>query len=78
MLGLGYLVTLGLGLSFEFSFTLPIRLLGFFLIAVGVDFAGWTLRYRKLLEIMKSSYATVVKAIKGKNVGFDDTRLIPS
>ena len=68
MLGLGYLVTLILGLSFDLSFPLPIRLLGFFLIAVGVGFAGWTLRYRKPLEIMESSYATVVKAIKGINV----------
>lgn len=68
MLGLGYLVTLILGLSFDFSFPLPVRLLGFFVIAVGVGFAGWTLRYRKAYDIMESSYATVKKAIKRINV----------
>ena len=64
MLGLGYLVTLILGLPFDIVFPLSVRLLGFFVIAVGVGFAGWTLRYRNPYDIMESSYATVRKAIK--------------
>jgi protein-S-isoprenylcysteine O-methyltransferase Ste14 len=68
MLGLGYIVTLILGLSFDLPFPLPVKLLGFFVIAVGVGFAGWTLRYRKPYDIMESSYATVMKAIKRINV----------
>ena len=68
MLGLGYLVTLILGLSFNPLFPLPVRLLGFFIIAIGMGFAGWTLRYRKPNDIMESSYATVKKAIKRINV----------
>jgi protein-S-isoprenylcysteine O-methyltransferase Ste14 len=68
MLGLGYLVTLILGLSFDLPFPLPVRVLGFFVIVVGLGFAGWTLRYRKPSDIMMSSYATVMKAIKRINV----------
>jgi len=64
MLGLGYLVTLILGLSFNLLFPLPVRFLGLFIVAVGLCFAGWTLRYRKPYDIMESSYATVMKAIK--------------
>ena len=68
MLGLGYLVTLVLGLSFDLLFPLPVRILGVFVISVGAGFAGWTLRYRKPNDIMESSYATVKKAIKRINV----------
>jgi protein-S-isoprenylcysteine O-methyltransferase Ste14 len=68
MLGLGYLVTLILGLSFDLLFPLPVRLLGFFVISVGAFFAGWTLKYRKPSDVMMSSYATVKKAIKRINV----------
>jgi len=68
MLGLGYLVTLVLGLSFDLLFPVPVRLLGFFVISVGVFFAGWTLNYRKPGDIMMSSYTTVMKAIKRLNV----------
>jgi protein-S-isoprenylcysteine O-methyltransferase Ste14 len=64
MLILDYLVTLILGLSFDLLFPLPVRLLGLFIIAVGLSFASWTLFYRKPLEIMESSYATIRKAIK--------------
>ena len=68
MLGLGYLVTLVLGLTFDLLFPLPVRLLGFIVISVGVFFAGWTLSYRKTSDIMLSSYATVMKAIRRINV----------
>ena len=68
MLGLGYLVALILGLSFDLLFPLIVRLLGFFVISVGVFFAGWTLKYRKPYDIMESSYATIRKAIKRINV----------
>ena len=68
MLGLGYLVTLILGLPFDLPFPLPVRLIGFFVIPVGLGFAGWTLNYRKPSDIMMSSYATVMKAIKRINV----------
>jgi protein-S-isoprenylcysteine O-methyltransferase Ste14 len=68
MLGLGYLVTLTLGLSFNLLFPLTVRLLGLFIIAIGIGFAGWTLRYRKPSDIVESSYATVMKAIKRINV----------
>ena len=68
MLGLGYLVTLILGHSFDLLFPLPVRLLGFLVIAVGLGIAGWTLNYRKPSDIMMSSYATVMKAIKIINV----------
>ena len=64
MLGLGYLVTLILGLSFDLLFPLPVRLLGLLIIAIGIGFAGWTLIYRKPYDIMESSYATVKKAIR--------------
>ena len=68
MLGLGYLVTLILDLPFDIVFPLPFRLLGFFVILVGLAFAGWTLRYRRPSDIMESSYETVMKAIKRINV----------
>jgi protein-S-isoprenylcysteine O-methyltransferase Ste14 len=68
MLGLGYLVTLVLGLSFNLLFPLPIRLLGLFITAVGVGFLSWTLRYRKPNDVMKSTYVTIVKAIRRINV----------
>ncbi|UCH32565.1 MAG: isoprenylcysteine carboxylmethyltransferase family protein [Candidatus Bathyarchaeota archaeon] len=64
MLGLGYLVTLVLGLPFDLPSPAPIRLLGLLATAVGVFFAGWTLRYRKPSDIILSSYATVMKAVK--------------
>ena len=80
MIGLGYLVTLILGLSFEFPIPIPIRLLGVMIIAVGVFFAGWTLRYRKPSDIMMSSYATVMKAVKridvGKKVGRSESLVV--
>ena len=68
MLGLGYLATLILGLSFNLLIPFPIRLIGLFFIAIGLGFAGWTLRYRKPYEIMESSYETVMKALKRINV----------
>lgn len=68
MIGLGYLVTLILGLSFDLYLPLLVRILGFFVITIGVGFAGWTLFYRKPSDIMESSYATVVKAIKRINI----------
>ena len=68
MLGLGYLVTLIFGLSFDLLFPLPVRLLGLLIIAIGIGFAGWTLIYRKPYDIMESSYATVKKAIRRINV----------
>ena len=67
-LGLGYLVTFILGLSFDLLFPLPVRLLGLLIIAIGIGFAGWTLNYRKPYDVMMSSYATVKKAIKRINV----------
>ena len=68
MLGLGYLVTLILGLSFNLLFPFPVRLLGLFITAIGIGFAVWTLRYRKPSDIMESSYETIMKAIKRINV----------
>lgn len=64
ILGLAYLMTLILGLSLNLFFSLPVRLLGFFIITIGLFFAGWTLFYRKPYDIMESSYITIVKAIK--------------
>ena len=63
-LGLGYIVTLALGLSLNLLLPISIRLSGLFIIAVGVSFLGWTLFYRKPSDVMKSTYVTIVKAIK--------------
>jgi protein-S-isoprenylcysteine O-methyltransferase Ste14 len=67
MVGLGYIVTLVLGLSLNLLFPIPIQLLGLFIIAIGVGFLGWTLYYRKLGDITESTYVTIVKAIKRIN-----------
>jgi len=68
MLGLGYIVSLVLRLSPNLLFPIPVRLSGLFIIAVGVGFLGWTLFYRKPSDVMKSTYVTIVKAIKRINV----------
>ena len=64
MLGLGYIVTFALRLPFDLLYPLPIRSLGLLAIAIGVGFLGWTLLYRKPSEVMKSTFITIVKAIK--------------
>lgn len=64
ILGLAFLLTLILGFPLNLFFPLPIRLLSFFIITIGLFFAGWTLCYRKPYDIMESSYITVMKAIK--------------
>ena len=80
MLGLGYLVNLVLGLTFNLLFPLPVKLLGFFIITIGVFFAGWTLRYRRPYDIMESSYITVVKAIRriqvAENMGRSESLVV--
>ncbi len=68
MMGLGYIVTFVLGLPSNLLFLLPIRLIGPFIIALGFGFLSWTLFYRKPSDIMKSTYVTIVKAIKRLNV----------
>ena len=73
MLGSAYLLLFVLGLPPNLLFPLPIRLIGIFVVAVGFGFLGWTLIYRKPVEVMESTYVTIVKAIKRlkveKNLG---------
>ena len=57
-----------LGLSPNLLFPIPVRLSGLFIIAVGVGFLSSTLFYRKPNDVMKSTYVTLVKAIKRINL----------
>jgi protein-S-isoprenylcysteine O-methyltransferase Ste14 len=68
MLGLGYIVTLAVGLAANLLFPIPVQLSGFFIIAIGIGFLGWTLRCRKPRDVMKSTYVTIMKAIRRMNV----------
>ena len=67
MVGLGYIVTLAVGLAANLLFPIPVQLSGFFITVIGIGFLSWTLRYRKPSDVMKSTYVTIMKAIRRMN-----------
>ena len=63
-LALGYLLTNIFGIPFFLSLPHAFRLLGLLLIASGLIFFRWLFRYRKPIDIVLSTYATVLKAAR--------------
>jgi len=61
----GYTVTLILGIPFSFSFSQWIRILGFLPVASGLVLMGWLFKYRKLIDIVISTYVTFLKSVRG-------------
>jgi protein-S-isoprenylcysteine O-methyltransferase Ste14 len=62
---LGYYITNIFGLPFSLALPFPVRLFGLFLIAFGLMFLSWLFAYRKPVDILISTYVTVLKAMRG-------------
>lgn len=58
---LGYFTTSIFGIPSSFAFPLPVRLLGLLLLTLGSIFIGWLFRYRKPIDILVSTYITLLK-----------------
>ncbi len=50
------------GIPFSFGFMLPIRLFGLMVLASGFILFGWSFKYRKPVDILISTYVTLLKA----------------
>jgi protein-S-isoprenylcysteine O-methyltransferase Ste14 len=66
--GLGYLLTIALGLPFSFVFVLPIRLLGLIVLAFTFIFFIWFFKYRKPVDVLISTYVTFSKVRRGTSL----------
>ena len=64
-LALGYLVTTIVGIPSSFGFALPARLLGVPVVASGFLLFGWLFKHRKPVDILVSTYSTLLKVIGG-------------
>ena len=58
---IGYSLTTILALPFSFGFALPIRLLGVLVLVSGLLLFGWLFKYRKPVDILISTYVTLLK-----------------
>lgn len=63
-LALGYLLTIIFGIPFSLSLPLAVRWFGLLLIASDLFFFRWLFRYRKPIDVILSTYATVLKAAR--------------
>jgi len=63
-LALGYLSTIIFGMPFSLSLPISVRCFGLLLIGSGLVFFRWLFRYRKPIEVVLSTYATVLKATR--------------
>ena len=61
---LGYLLTIIFGIPFSLSLPISVRWFGLLLVASGLIFFRWLFRYRKPIEVVISTYATVLKAAR--------------
>ena len=61
---LGYLFTIIFGIPFSPSLPISVRWFGLLLIASGLVFFKWLFRYRKPIDVVLSTYATVLKATR--------------
>ena len=70
-MALGYLICAIIGIPSSFGLALPLRLFGVFVLASGFILLGWLFKFRKPVDIMISTYVTIMKVIGG--VPFDDS-----
>ena len=61
-LAIGYLLTIIFGIPFSFSLPISVRWFGLLLIGSGLVLFRWLFRYRKPIDVLLSTYATVLKA----------------
>jgi protein-S-isoprenylcysteine O-methyltransferase Ste14 len=59
---LGYFVCMIAGIPYSFSFRLPLRIFGIIIIVSGFVLLGWLFGYRKPVDILVSTYVTLLKA----------------
>jgi protein-S-isoprenylcysteine O-methyltransferase Ste14 len=64
-LTLGYLITTVFAMPFSFDFTLPVRLVGLSVLVLGFLFFAWFFKYRKPIDVLISTYVTILKVRKG-------------
>lgn len=65
---LGYLISKILSMPFSFGLTLPVRLLGLFVLVIGILFFAWFYKYRKPIDVLISTYVTITKLKKTANL----------
>lgn len=61
---LGYYITTIFRIPFSLALPFPVRLLGLLLIALGLISLSWLFEYRKPVDILVSTYVTVMKAVR--------------
>jgi protein-S-isoprenylcysteine O-methyltransferase Ste14 len=65
---LSYSIIMIFGIALRIAFPLPIRLFGLSLIALSLGLFGWLFHYRKPIDIIVSTYVTLMKAIRKINL----------
>jgi protein-S-isoprenylcysteine O-methyltransferase Ste14 len=61
---LGYYVTNICRIPFSLALPFPVRMFGLLLIALGLISLSWLFTYRKPIDILVSTYVTVLKAVR--------------
>ncbi|WP_455276607.1 methyltransferase family protein [[Eubacterium] cellulosolvens] len=64
-LALGYLISMIFAIPLRFGFTLTVRLGGLFVLVIVSLFFAWFFKYRKPIDVLISTYVTILKAMKG-------------
>jgi protein-S-isoprenylcysteine O-methyltransferase Ste14 len=63
---LAYLMTTWFRIPGKFGFSFPVRFIGLLLLLSGFAFLGWLFKYRRLVDILISTYVTFSKAAEGQ------------
>jgi protein-S-isoprenylcysteine O-methyltransferase Ste14 len=63
-LALSYSIIMVFGIAFNFIFPVPIRLFCMSLIVLSLGLFGWLFHYRKPIDIILSTYVTLMKALR--------------
>ena len=63
-LAIGYLLTIVFGIPLSFSLPISVRWFGLLLIGSGLVFFRWLFRHRKPIDVLLSTYSTVLKAAR--------------
>jgi len=64
-MALGYLIAIIFTIPLNFDFALPVQLVGLSVLVVGFLFFAWFFKYRKPIDVLISTYATILKVRKG-------------
>ena len=62
---LGYLLTIAFQLPSRLSLPIPIRVIGFLTLLLGLLFFAWFFRYRRPMDVLVCTYVTFSKLVSG-------------